>query len=181
MRAALFALLALSIAANVFLGGFVAGRVFGGPAHHRPPMGAPLGPQGMGPQGMGPQRPPLIVAAESLSPEGRKIFRDTFEAQGERLRKDFETSRDLRRAFADAIAAEPFDRAKAEAALVALQASESESHRAAASLVIDAAEKMSPADRAVLVDAYRSYRKAHKRRGGRDGRPGPGGPPDEMP
>jgi len=177
MRSTLMVLLALSVAANVFLGGFVAGRMLGGPPHHRPPIGAP-----QGPHGMGPQRPPLIVAAESLSPEGRKIFRETFEAQGERLRKDFETSRDLRRAFAEAVASEPFNRTKAEDALAALQASESESHRAAATLVIDAAEKMSPADRALLVDAYRSYRKSHKRRGGHDGpRRSPDYGPDDRP
>lgn len=156
MRLAVTILLALSLAANVFLGGFVAGRLLGGPGLHRPPLGA---------HGMGPPRPALIAAAESLSPEGREIFRKTFESEGAKLRADFGRSGELRRAFAEALAAEPFDRARSEAALAAMQAADAESHRAASLLFIEAAEKMTPADRAVLVEAYRNrHRKAWRER-----------------
>lgn len=170
MRLTLIVFLALSLAANVFLGGFVAGRVLGGPPHH----GAHGGP----PPGAG--RLPIFSAAENLSPEGRKIFHETFKDGRAGLRGAFGDSLELRRAFGEALAAEPFDRAKAEAALATMQGADAENHRRVSALLIDAAEKMTPADRKVLVEAWRKPREFKRRGHGRDG-PGErrGDPPAE--
>lgn len=165
-------LLAMSLAANVFLGGFVAGRMLGGPPHHGPHMAR-------GEPGGGP-RMPLFGAMDALSPEGVKIMHETLKDERARVREGLGKSVELRRALGAAVGAETFDRAKAEAAFAAIQAADAENHRVVVGLVLDAAEKMSPADRKALAEAWSRPRK-FKRRGGHGPGPAPGFGPEDGP
>lgn len=155
-----------SLAVNIFLGGFVAGRLAGGHPHagfgHRPPHEAGL---------------MMFPDLDVLSPAGRESFREIFAARHQTLR---ERHRDLSRrraAFTAALAADPWDRAKAEAALAELKAATDEQETAFASLIIDAFEGLSTEDRKALVEAA-------SRQGGwrhRKGKRLRAGPPEDFP
>lgn len=141
------ALLALSLAANVFLGGFVAGRLVGPQGfHHRGHRGAEA-----------------TFEARALSPEGREIVRAAFKEQREALFGSARESRKRRDAVAAALAADPFDRAGVEAAVAAFRETDAEHRRAIAKTLIDAAEKLSVEDRKSL--AASQFGAAHGRRG----------------
>ncbi len=157
MNRALIIVLALSLAANVFLGGFVVGRLAGGHPHIR---------FGHAPHAAGPMMFPDL---DVLSPEGREAFRDVFAARREALRERHRDLNERRAAFAKTLAADPWDRAKAEAALVELQAAADEQETAFATLIIDAFEKLSAEDRKALVEAGAGHwrlqgERLHKRR-----------------
>jgi uncharacterized membrane protein len=161
MNRTLTFLLMLSLAANVFLGGFVAGRLLGGPRHDGHVRGAGSGEHRGGPDGAA----MLFGAMEDLSPAGREILRETFKGARERMRDGFGKSAQMRRALGAALAAEPFDRAKAEAALALITEADAKAHLAASTLLIDAAEKMTPADRKALAEAYQRPRERWRRHG----------------
>ena len=154
-------LLALSLAANVFIGGIVAGHMFGPHGfHHRG----------------GPGRD-VKFEERVLSPEGRETVRAAFKEKREDLFASAREAKKLRAAISGAMGADPFDRARAEAAVAALQAHDAEQHRLIASIMIDAAEKLSPEDRKALAAAQLAGERAMRGRMlrmMRDGR-GPGG------
>lgn len=170
-------LLAVSLAANVFLGGFVAGRLLGDPPHHRLAI--------MREGGHAPI--PFFGAADALSPEGRRVFHDTFSGKRRDMRAAFVETQRLRQALAEALAAEPFDRARAEAALTAVQSSDAANQRAVVALVLDAAERLSPEDRKALASAHERRHEGRRRRlrdfNGEAGPPAEGAspPPSEPP
>jgi uncharacterized membrane protein len=137
------ALLALSMGVNVFLGGFVAGRLLG---HHGPHAG----PGEPGARGVF----PIMAAAEDLSPEGRALVRQTFKARQAELRAAHGEARNARARLAEILAAEPFDRGKAEAALATITGIESENHRVVMMLIVDAAASMTPEDRRRFVEGF---------------------------
>lgn len=152
--------LLLSLALNVFLGGFVIGRHFGRP-HHGPPFERFLGPGG------GPGSADL----QALSPEGKEIFRASFHARSEQFRETRLKTRALRKAFYAALAADPFDRRAADAALEALTVAESEAHATLLRELVAATEQLSPADRKVLAAAREKHRRKKLRRRGPDASP----------
>lgn len=180
MNRGLTILLALSIAANVFLGGFIAGRLLGGPPHDRLIHPAEGG-----------RAFSFKVAAEidELSPEAREAFRKVFGESRERLIKNHRETKRLRKALSDALAADPWNRTQAKAALAELRAAESAQQAALATLLIDAFEGLSAEDRKALTSAMdkRERRKMHmrlpdKRLGDPDGpRPLPPGEGDGFP
>lgn len=150
----------LSLAANIFLGGFAVGRFAGAPRHphhDHPSMHA------------GPMMAPNV---EALSPEGRAAFHAVFEAERDALQQRHGALKVRRAAFAAALIAEPFDRAAAEAALEELHAVTAEQQGAFAALMIDAVEKLSGDDRKALAksivngDHWRPQKRRHHRRDG---------------
>lgn len=148
----------LSVAVNIFLGGFAVGRFAGGPRHphaEHPSMHA------------GPMMAPNV---EALSPQGRTAFHSVFEAEREALRQRHSALKERRAAFAAVLLAEPFDRAAAEAALKDLHAVTAEQQSAFAALMIDAVEKLSGEDRKALAKSivdgghWRPRKRRHHRR-----------------
>lgn len=131
--------LALSLAANVFLGGFVAGRMHGGPPPA--PFGRPAGGEAM-----------LLLRAAAEQPEIREKFEKRFGGQRGRLRAEFEELAGLRRALGEALAAEPFVRADAEAAAAALSAFNARREQRGAEFLIDVFEALPAEDRRAIVE-----------------------------
>ncbi|MEQ8934875.1 MAG: periplasmic heavy metal sensor [Amphiplicatus sp.] len=144
MNRGLTILLAVSIAANVFLGGFVAGRLLGGPPHGKPDHSFDGG-----------RTFSLKMAGEieELSPEAREAFRKVFAESRERLIKNHRETKRLRKALSEALAADPWSRTQVEAAHAELRAAESAQQAALAALLIDAFEGLSAEDRKALTSA----------------------------
>jgi Spy/CpxP family protein refolding chaperone len=170
MNRGLIVLLALSLAANVFLGGFVAGRFFGGP-HHRVLM-----------HGMHDRGPGMFRDTDVLSEEGQEAFRAVFKEKRDELRPSFRETRRLRDELGAALAADPWDRPRVENAFAALREIEGAHQAAFSQTLIDAFEKLSAADRKALVEAAHKRRedwreRRKRRRGGHDGDGPPDGPP----
>lgn len=160
MNRGLTVALLLSLAVNIFLGGYVAGRFVGGPSgggFTHPPRDAGM---------------MMSPHLDALSPEGREAFRKVFEARHDALRERHRLLNERRAAFAAALAADPWDRAKAETALADLKAATDEQESAFATLVIDAFENLSAADRRALAEAvvrgghWRRHRMHHRRHDG---------------
>ena len=149
MGRGLIILLLASLAANVFLGGFVAGRYLGKPPHHGSPP---------------------LERMESLSPEARAAVRDVFQSRRDSFREHRLERRELQRALYDAMIAEPFDREKVEAAMAALRQARDNQHQSQNKVLLDALENLSAEDRKALADMQNERRQ----RRGRRGRP-PGG------
>lgn len=178
MNRGLTILLAISVAANVFLGGFVAGRLLGGP-----PQGKHVHSSFDGGRSFNWKMGREI---EELSPEAREAFRNVFAESRERLIENHRETKRLRKALSEALAADPWSRTQVEAAHAELRAAESAQQAALAELLIDAFEGLSAEDRKALTSAMdkRDMRKMRmrmhdKREGGRDGPPPP--PGDEPP
>lgn len=158
----------LSLAVNIFLGGFAVGRFASGPRHphgDHPSMHA------------GPMMAPNV---EALSPEGRAAFHSVFEAERDALHRRHSALRERRAAFAAALLAEPFDRVAAEAALQDLHAVTAEQQGAFAALMIDAVEKLSSEDRKALARSIvngENWRPKERRHHRRDAFPPP--PPED--
>lgn len=138
-------LLMLSLAANVFLGGFLAGRWFGGPHPHRMVV------HGQMDRGAG-----MFRDTRVLSEEGREAFHGVFKERRDDLRPSFREMRRLRDEFGAALAADPWDRARVEKAFADLREVEMSHQAAFSATLIDAFEKLSAADRKALVEAANS-------------------------
>lgn len=151
MSRVVWAALALSLAANVFLGGFVIGRLAGSDHHGH---------------GRGPHRMMMFHDLDALSETERAAFRAAFKSRRATFGESFAEMRKARDNFALALAAEPFDRVRAVAALEALQAAQREHEAKFGTLIIDAFEDLSPESRKALIEARDARR--HHRRGRRD-------------
>ncbi len=173
-------LLIISLAANVFLGGFIAGRLIGGPPHH--PQMMPL-PGELGGRG-------AFRELGALTPDEREAFRAVFKTKRDDIRKEIHEALALRKAFGDALAADPWDRAEAEKALAELSAAEGARLTALSTLLIDAFEDLPADKRKALIEeatkrgeeAWRPRGKHRRGRGlDRDGPPpeGAGPQPDD--
>ena len=175
MGRGLVVLLLISLGANVFLGGFVAGRMLGKPPQERH-------------ERHGPRQPGMMFFEdlEALSPEARDSFKAVFKESRGELRMKFREMRRLRDEFSEALAAEPWDRTRVEAALSELRTVENAHQTELAELLIDAFEGLSPEDRKAMIDAQtvrmearRERFKSHRgKRGERDG-PDMPPPPEE--
>jgi uncharacterized membrane protein len=127
--------LGLSLAANVFFGGFLAGRLAGG-GHHR---GAPFFDHG------------AHGEFGDLTPAAREALRREFE---ERRESGAEARREVRKAHKELIAAlkaETFDRAAADKIADRMEAADASFRSGMARLVIEAAEGLSREDREALA------------------------------
>ena len=156
--------LAASLAANVFLGGFAVGRLVGAdpePPHERAD-GPP--PRAHGPRGGG----DLLVEAASLSPEMRSALKTAArDRRGDFLRSRQENRR-LRDQLAKALAADPFDRAEAEAALIALFEFNQAQQSARTGLLLDVFAELPAEERRALmrrIEEAGAARRERARRG----------------
>jgi len=145
--------LALSLAANVFLGGFVAGRMHGGPPPGPQPFGRPAGGEAM-----------MLLRAAAEQPEIREKFERQFSGQRGKMRADFEELSRLRRALGEALAADPFIRADAEAAAAALSAFNAQREQRGAEFLIDVFETLPAQDRRAIVEKRAQHQKRREER-----------------
>ena len=156
-RGVIFLLLA-SLAANVFLGGFVMGRFVGKPpASIEAKSDRKLYGRGSG---------RFLRHAGSLSPEGRDVFRQAFDAQRSELRELRRSSFQVRRSISEQLGAEEWDRQAVEAAFQSLRDSEAARSGLQHKLLIDAIEQLSPEDRALLIEESNKRRDRRGPRGG---------------
>lgn len=129
------AALLVSLAINIALFSFMAGRMAGG---------APLRPGG--PAGPG-------AFFDRATPETRALLRDAFiDRRNDARPPRLETAK-RRLELRDAILAEPFDRARVEAAYAAFRASEFDMHKVNGAIVMDVLAKLPLDERKALVNA----------------------------
>ena len=164
MGRGLIVLLVVSLAANIFLVGAFSGRMLSKPP--APPEIARGGPPGFD----HPAR--LMRHADQLSPESREKFRAAIRAGLPEIRAQHARINDLRRAYADALSAEPWDRDKIDAARRNLDAAANARRDLVNRTLIDGLETIAPEERAALIEAGR---RDHWRPKGRRG------PPDRGP
>lgn len=169
-------LLAVSLAANVFLGGFVAGRIAGpklpGFDHAR--------------DGEGRDHARGRHDFDDLPPAVREKMKAAFKDKREEFAQTFREGRALRDEFVSTLTAETFDRAAAEAAAAKIEAFEEKRRRSMPRLVIDMMDGLSAEDRralAALVERRMTEDMAGpgKRRRGRRGHSEPPPPEDGPP
>lgn len=145
MRGLLAALL-VSVGVNIALVAFMAGRVAGG--------APPFGPNGA-------DRPGAAHRfLDRASPETQALMRDAFAARWNDIRPLRDDAGRARKALRDAILAEPFDKARVEAAYAAFQVADTGLRGAHARVVIDVMEKLPLEERRILVDALAEQRGA---------------------
>lgn len=181
MKAVTVGLLA-SLAFNIALVGFMGGRLVGGappqfrgphdrPHHDGPGFGGVLG---------------------HASPETRMLFHKAFETRWGEIRRKMSAQGELRKALATAILAEPFDRAKVEAAFKALRDAAGDIQASQTSVVVDVLAQLPPAERRAIAEGLKNEDRPFRFRlqrgpGGFDGPPPgqfggpPEGPPDGPP
>lgn len=175
-------LLAISLAANVFLGGFVAGRVAG---PNLPGFDHGRDKDGRGHEGRGGHRgghPDF----DGLSPAAREKLKASFQKNREEIAGAFREGRALRDEFIGILTAETFDRAAAEAAAAKLEAFDEKRRGSMPRLVIEVMDGLSAEDRravAELVERRMMEEMAGpgKRRRGRRGEGPPPPPPEDDP
>jgi uncharacterized membrane protein len=123
----------------------------------------------------------LMGITRSMPEARRKEIRKGLGADRARLRPMIEEIRALRRAAADQLAAEPYDRAALEAAIAKVADKEREFRKTAVDMFLSRAETLTPDERRLLADAWRrrseSYHRHPSRRGdhrGKDEESNPG-------
>jgi uncharacterized membrane protein len=126
----LLAALVVSLAVNLAVGGVVLGHVLRGPPGWRP--GDPEG-------------GPAHRLMRLLPPEARDTMRQSFEAAGPDIRARAKALREARDRVRDAIAAEPFDRARLDAALSDMRVHVDALQTAVQAAIADGVSKL-PAD-----------------------------------
>ena len=162
-------ILIVSLVANLFLAGALVGALIIGSKlmHDR------------GAERRG-DRPGMLNAVQSISPERRQMLRDVMREQALKAASDLGAARDARRAAAELIAVPVYDGTAVDLAL-----KRAREHETAARAKIDAAlaarlGQLSPEDRAAFAQVMmRGSRGGLGGRKGRDGRgrSGDGGPP----
>ena len=170
MKKTLMAALAVSLAANVFLGGFVAGRLVGrdGP----PPLDERSGRHAFG----------MFRDIEGLSEEDRAAFRSAFERKRDDMRGEWRAIGGARSAFSEALSADPWDRAAAELALQKVIEARGAQEAAFGAMMIDVFEDLSPEGRRALIKAHEDgRRRRHHGRRRPDGPPPANGLSDDPP
>ncbi|MEM1401171.1 MAG: periplasmic heavy metal sensor [Pseudomonadota bacterium] len=146
----LFGLLAVSIAINLFFAGLVAGRLVGGRD------GLPPGPP---PLVQGPGR---VFEGLGIDYRGRALRH--LEGKSGELRAHTKDLMAARRAVAEALVAEPFDREALDEAFAMLRAVSETTQAALHGVIADAAGDLPAEERGVLLRGFGGHR------GGPDGR-----------
>lgn len=147
-------LLALSLAANVFLGGFVAGRIagpslsgFDRAGSDRPGTDRHHG----GPGGHGPHRSDPFAEFDELPPAVREKLKALFRKNRESIASTFREGRALHQEFVAVLTADAFDRAAAEDVAARIEAFERDRRPSMPRVVIEAMDGLSAADRRALA------------------------------
>lgn len=146
-------LLFVSLAANVFFGGFIVGRLIGGPPSFESPPGHHRWADRFGHD----------HAAATLSDKGRETLRDVFEAHRGEIKAGYREIRRLRRAYAEILAADPWNRPRAETALKTLQEAEAAHEETMGRVLLDALERLSVEDRQALIERMEKKRRKWRR------------------
>lgn len=162
MNRGLIIALALSIAANMLLGGFIAGKIAGGPGHD-----ARHGGEG---------RHGGHHDFDDLTPTARDALRRAFEERRARNAGEHRAMEELKRELVAVISAEKFDRAAATAVVEKFGAADTSFRADMASIMIDAADGLSLEDRRALArhlerKMARGDRMRRRRGEARDGAP----------
>lgn len=147
--------LALSLAANVFLGGFVAGKIAGGPHFHK-------GSHGFDFRRGGPDE------FDDLPPAVRERLKRAFIAQHAKSEDGRREARELHKEFVAALGAEVWDRPAAEAIAARFEAIEKRSRADMAMVLVQAADALSAEDRKALAEHLerRGFKPRHEPRNG---------------
>lgn len=161
-------ILAVSLAANVFLGGFFAGRVVGGQSTAQGVSVSPSPAQFQQPRG--PRGAPMLgalgVAREDIPVEARQVLRAAMRGQRQERRRDRETEWRLRAELRAVLAQDPFDRAAAEEAMSAIVRHRQNRRVKGNVLLLDFLEAL-PADarRSILSRSAERFEENGERRG----------------
>ncbi len=149
--------LALSLAGNVFLGGFVAGRLAGGPGLHHGSPGFDM-------------RRGIPEDFADLPPIAREALKRAFIEHRAEGRKMMREARSLHRDFTRVLGADTWDRAAAEAIIGKLEAAEIAGRTGMAKILVEVADDLSMEDRKALaaVIAKKGDGEHRHRRGRRD-------------
>lgn len=158
--------LALSLAANVFLGGFVAGRFVGGENDR-------------GGDRLSAFRHGDAHEFSDLPPAARESLKRAFIAHRAEGREAYREMKALHREFIDVLSADEFDRAAADAIAAKADAMDRSGRSSLIKLIAEAAEGLSVEDRKALARHIEKRRPHHKRRHGRSAPPPPDAPPAE--
>ncbi len=141
--------LLVSLGANMFMGGLLAGRFAGQPAD--PPPGTGTGPGG----GPGPDQPLVALIrrmASALPGDERTAFEQAFLDRRRDIVRANVAVREARLALRGAIVADPFDRPRVEQAFADLRARNAEQQRVLHTIAIDAMVRLPQASRQSLAD-----------------------------
>lgn len=143
--------LAASLACNVFLGGFVAGRLLGKPPHGPPPERGMIEMRGM------------MGAPGILSEEGREVFAAVFAERRDALRQSRRAAREARRAMAESLNKQPWDQAAVDQAIAAFHQAQDDHRTMQTDLFVEAYQKLSAEDRKALTE-HQSRRRGRRGR-----------------
>lgn len=140
-------LLVISLAFNLFFIGAIAVSAISG--HGR--MGGLLG--------FGPAHGPRLTGMPNprqlrgvLDERGQEILESMLEARRDTFHANLQPMFEARLALSQAIAAEPFDRAKVEAAMATLRDSDAVLHMGAQSMILELASQLDLAQRAKIAE-----------------------------
>ena len=165
-------LLALSLGANLFLIGGIAGRMSG--HRHGHPMPPPI--FGLGGPGM-------ESGLRHMPSAGREHLRGMLRERRPELRAEHEALRKLHRRIAKELGRESPDRAAIERSFEEIRSRTLEIEKSVQAAFLDSALAMEPAARQQMLDAMLEHRKGQRWKGpGRGMPPGPPpAPPSEAP
>lgn len=138
-----YALIA-SLALNLLVLGAVAGTMYGF-SKHGPPRPGHMRGEDFG----------LMSLSRELPEERRKEFRKQLRDDRAKLKPMMEDIRVSRRAAADLLAAQPFDRAALERAIATVAEKERAFRQAAVTAFLGHAEQLTPDERRMLADWWR--------------------------
>lgn len=144
----LFVALAVSLAANVFLFGFAAGRFVGAGGPDKPKDMAFIGRPG-----------DLLGASIAMSPTAREAVREAARGRFREIRRDRAEGARRRAKVREVLESDPFDRQQAEEALRALSAFAVAREEARLSLMLDVFEKLPVEERRALLEASEQRRR----------------------
>jgi uncharacterized membrane protein len=105
----------------------------------------------------------ILGYARTLEPERRRAFRKLVQAERPNMKVLNDEIRKARVEASEALAAEPFDKDKARAALARIGEAEARLKSAGLGVVMSVAEQMTPAERAGFVDWWKRRRPHHFR------------------
>ena len=153
--------LVISLAANIFAGGFIAGRLIGDNGGER---GAVVSRPDPGPLARGSVFR-LVRMADILPETAQKALRQEIANTLPKVRSKFSEVRSLRRQYHGLVQTTPWDGAAVRAANQELRRVQSEYHNMLDTAFIDIMESLSEADRALLNDALKRDNERFRRRG----------------
>jgi Spy/CpxP family protein refolding chaperone len=138
-------LLVASLAVNLFFIAVVAVWAVAGPGYLRGMMGF-----GHGPRMMGMPFPRQI--RDVLNEPGQQILDSMLEARRDAFHANLDSMFEARAALAEAVATEPFDRARVEAAMAALRDREAVLHAGAQNMILELAAQLDAEQRGKLAE-----------------------------